>query len=546
MKVDLLITNANILTLDEDNQVKGSVAVKDGKICGLWKETEPPQAEIDTADAEFINLKGKTLIPGFIDTHNHLLAYGINKQQINCSTPPNSNIDDIVKLIAEKVKTTEKGSWIQGYGYDDTLLEDERHPTKDDLDKVAPDHPVLINHISGHFAVVNSKALELAGVTENTEDPSGGKFGRGEDGQLNGVLYEISAQEYVNRHIPVPTVEEMIQWIGEAAQDYLAQGITTNTDAAIGVFGDTKDLDVHLLAGKNQINPMRATLLVMDHLLHKDAQLGNYTAEELDHEIRERSDGKVRLGGAKLFQDGSLQGLTGALRKPYFKNPDVYGDLIYEQNDYNATVLDFHNRGFRIATHGNGDRAIGSILEGYEHALNETPREDHRHRIEHVQTATPNDLDKMKELGVYGSVFINHVYFWGDRHRDVFLGPERAAHISPLASMKERDMDFALHSDCPVTPISPLFSIWAAVNRLTSSGKVLGEEERIDAISALKSMTINGAKFNFTEDESGSIEVGKLADFAVLDQDPTEIDPLKIKEIKVLRTIIDGKTVFQN
>lgn len=245
-----------------------------------------------------------------------------------------------------------------------------------------------------------------------------------------------------------------------------------------------------------------------------------------------------------MFQDGSIQGLTGALREPYYQNPDVTGDLIHKQEDFQEEVLDLHSRGFRVTTHGNGDRAIGSILDAYEYALENVPNDDHRHRIEHVQTGTPEDIEKMERLGVAGSFFINHVYYWGDRHEQIFLGPDRARRISPLKDAVDHNLLFTVHSDCPITPISPLFSVWAAVNRITREGKILGPEQRIDVVTALKSMTLYGAELIFQGDRLGSIEVGKLADFAVLEEDPTTIDPEKIKDITIKSTFIDGKAVY--
>lgn len=541
--IDLLITNANILTLDDQNNRACSLAVSSGKIINIWKEKEPPISI--SLNTEVINLQGKTLVPGFIDTHNHILMYSLNKGKVDCSSPLNRNIDDILRRIHAKAQNTPKEEWILGFGYDDTLLEDKRHPTREELDSVAPDHPVFIHHISAHFAVVNSKALELAGIQEDIQDPQGGSFGRDDNGRLNGLLIEIPAMEYIQNKIPVPTIEEMVKMLGLGSQDYLSHGITTNTDAAVGLAFGEKEFDVHIQAARNGINPMRSQLMIMHTLLRKDERFGNYDAKKLDKEIIQLSKGKARLDSAKMFQDGSIQGLTGALREPYYNNPNVSGGLIHNQNEFNEEILDLHQRGFRLAIHGNGDRAIGSILTGYAYALEKVPKIDHRHRIEHVQTATNDDLDLMKKLGVAGSVFINHVYYWGDRHKRLFLGPDRAYRIDPLADMAERNLLFTLHSDCPVTPISPLFSVWAAVNRITKGGEVLGPSQKIDVITALKAMTIYGAMLNFSEGENGSIEIGKVADFAVLEADPTEVNPMEIKDISVQVTIIDGKVVFE-
>lgn len=545
-KVDLLITNANILTLDNQNRRASSISVTNGRINGVWAKSEPPRDAVNiTSKTKVINLKGSTLIPSFIDTHNHILMYSLNLNKVDCNTPPNKNINDILKRIRLKASETPKGKWIQGYGYDDTLLEDQRHPTRKELDQVTQDHPVFITHISGHLAVANSKALELAGIDESIANPRGGHFGRDHNGFLDGVLHEIPVIEYVQRVVPIPTVEEMVKLLGKGARDYLAQGITTNTDAGVGLIYGESEFDAHIQAAEQGINPMRAQLMIMHTLLRENEKFSNYRAEQLNQEIIEISNGKARLDSAKMFQDGSIQGLTGALRKPYYNKPEISGELLHEQRTFNEEILDLHRRGFRIAIHGNGDRAIGSILDGFTHALNQAPQKDHRHRIEHVQTATIEDLNRMQKLGIAGSVFINHVCYWGDRHKRLFLGPERAERISPLADMKERDLLFTLHSDCPVTPISPLFSVWAAVNRVTTKGEVLGSEQRIDVVTALKAMTIYGAKLNFNEDNSGSIEIGKQADFAILEADPTEVNPLDIKNISVEATLIDGEIVYK-
>lgn len=547
LRTDLLITNAVVLTLDAQNRQAGSVAVKEGRITGIWEQSEPPNDQVNiTAETKIINLKGATLIPGFIDTHNHILGYSQVMEFVNCGTPPNHQIKDILESVRLKVETLPPDGWVQGFGYDDTSLEEKRHLTREELDSVAPDHPVFIAHITGHLAVANSVAMRLAGINEDVLDPPDGKFGRDRNGRLDGVLYEKSTMAPFDKLIPKMSEAEMVEQLGKAAQDYLAQGITMNTDAAVGMFGSPKrELDVHFTAAKKGINPMRTQLMIMHNYLRENEVYGVYHAEELDQEFQSQSHGLVHLDSAKLFQDGSIQALTGALREPYYNDSNERGELFHDQQAFNDEVLDLHGRGFRIATHGNGDRAIGSILRAYAHALEVEPKADHQHRIEHVQTGTPEDLAEMERLEVAGSFFINHVYYWGERHEELFLGPKRARRISPLAEAVEHNLLFTLHSDCPVTPISPLFSVWAAVNRLTKEGKVLGPEQRIDVITALKSMTIYGARLNFAEKDVGSIEKGKKADFAVLASDPTAVDPIDIKDIAILATMIDGKVVYE-
>lgn len=542
-KVDLLITHANVITMDGTSPYAGSIAVSNGRISGIWSQPEPPQHDVNiTAQTQVLNVEGATVIPGFIETHNHILACAYLKESLDCSSPKNVKILDILDTIREKARTIPEGEWIQGHSYDDTSLTDKRHPTRKELDRVAPHHPVYITHISGHIAVVNSKAIELAAIDDEHigDNPH---FGRDHDGMLNGVLYEAPAMNAFQAVLPIIDKPTFLQRLGETSRDYVAQGITTNTDAGVW---DEASLDIILEASKSGVTPMRLQLMLMHSLLTEQGKFSNYSAIQLDQEIQQRSNGRARLDSAKLFQDGSIQGLTGALREPYFCDKHVYGELFHKQPALNEIISSLHKRGFRIAIHGNGDRAISSILEGFEYALNEYPRLDHRHRIEHVQMATPEDLDKMAELNVAGSFFINHVYYWGERHAEIFLGPQRAQRISPLRDAIDRDLLFTLHSDCPVTPISPLFLIWAAVNRQTREGDVLGYEQKIDVMTALKAMTIDGAVLNFQEQDSGSIEVGKFADLVVLEKDLTTINPLEIKDIELLYTIIDGKVEYEN
>ncbi|MHB1630333.1 MAG: amidohydrolase, partial [Bacilli bacterium] len=418
------------------------------------------------------------------------------------------------------------------------------HPNRAELDAACPNHPVFLRHISGHSAIVNSRAIAMSGLTDSVTDPRGAHYGRDSSGRLNGLLEELPTMKTVIDVIPKLSSEQILNLLETASQDYVAQGITTCTDAAVGLRSGPEELDAHIEAVNQRKNPMRMRLMIMHHLLQSDGPFGDLSAAELDRIIRERSDNRVCLDSAKLFQDGSIQLLTAALRAPYHCAPDKPGSLMHPQEMLNQTVLDLHRRGFRIAIHGNGDRAIGSILDAYQFALDHDFRQDHRHRVEHAQTASGADLDRMAALGVAASFFINHVYYWGDRHERLFLGVDRARRIDPLADAVERDLLFTIHSDCPITPISPLFSVWAAVNRLTREGQVLGGDQRCDVETALRSMTSMGAALNFEGHVSGAIEPGKRADFAVLDQDPTTVAPSGIKDIAVRGTVIGGDVVY--
>ncbi|MBP1949865.1 amidohydrolase [Virgibacillus litoralis] len=540
MSYDKVIFNGNILTL-EDSRAANAVGFSNGKIKKIWFDN----LETETKANQWIDLDGRTLIPGFIDTHNHLFMYSQQKQQLTCSTPPNKTVNDILSLVKTEIKGEQEGKWIVGAGYDNTKLAENRHITRAELDEVAPDNPVFIRHISGHLAVVNSKAFEYCEVSESIENPPGGHFGRDTDGKLDGVIYELPALERIMQRMPRPTTEELINRLEAAAHDYLKVGITTSTDAAVGLDLGYEEYKAHMEAVRTRKNPLYMRYMIMHHLFNDDGEFAGLDAKKMAQRIENDTNGRGKLDSVKLFQDGSIQGRTAALRDGYYGDEYFNGELIHSQETLNALYQRFHNEGFRITTHGNGDLAIASIIEGYSKALDLRPKENHLHRIEHLQTARDQDLEKMAKYKIATSVFINHVYYWGDDHRDIFLGPDRGAKIDPLASVSDHGILYTLHSDCPITPISPLFSIWAAANRLTKDGYVLGEDEKISVLEGLKSMTIYGAKLNGTEDVNGSIKEGKRADFAILDRNLLEIDPVEIKDVVIESTMIDGEIVFE-
>jgi predicted amidohydrolase YtcJ len=256
----------------------------------------------------------------------------------------------------------------------------------------------------------------------------------------------------------------------------------------------------------------------------------------------------LKVGAIKLAQDGSIQGYTGFLSRPYFKpkddDEDYRGYSLRSRDSLISRVVEWHSAGYQIAVHGNGDQAIDHILDAFAAAQRAMPRPDARHRIEHCQTARDDQLDRMKELGVTPSFFVGHVYYWGDRHREIFLGPDRAARISPLAATAARGIVFTVHDDTPVTPVNPLQLIWVSVNRKTTGGRTMGPDQRVSAEQALRAVTSDASWQNFEERDKGTLEVGKLADFCVLDDNPLTVTPAQLRELRVVRTVVGGKTIY--
>lgn len=381
--------------------------------------------------------------------------------------------------------------------------------------------------------MANGRALALACITKDTPQPKGGLI-RKESGEPNGVFEE--AGTLVTRHIPPLSLDQRLDSIRWCDREYLSKGITTAVIAGTNRAG-IADLRSALGSGLLHLR-IRAMLAAGPEVPESPAKAAALGAGE-----------RIRIGAIKILQDGSIQGYTGYLTAPYYKQPegksDYRGYAHRTRGELVRMVLPYHHAGYQIAIHGNGDAAIDDILSAYREAQREFPRADARHRIEHCQTAREDQLDAMRDLGVTPSFFVGHVYYWGDRHRDIFLGPERTSRISPLHSALDRKLRFTLHDDTPVTPANPLMLVWDAVNRLTLADQVLGAGQRIGTLDALRAITSDSAWQNFEEKHKGSIESGKLADFVVLDRNPLAVPPGEIRNINVVETIVGGQTVYR-
>lgn len=517
--------------MDAQGRTFDALGVRDGRIVAVGTK-EAVSASLRPGFAQ-TDLRGRTVLPGFYAAHDHFPDAGLDElYQVDLNSPPIGtirNMDELVAALRRKADATPPGEWVVGWGYDDTLLAEVRHPTRADLDRVSTRHPVWIVHVSGHLAVANSRALEIAGVTKDTQQPRGGRIRLdAQTGEPNGVFEE--AGSLVGIHIPGYTPEQRQAGIVKAQSSYLASGVTTTVIA--GASPETlHDLDDAVASGALR--------------LRISALLAARTADR-PPDLRAPPE-RIHLTGVKLRQDGSLQGYTGYLSAPYFKQPegqdDYRGYPARPREELIRMVTEFHRKGLRVAIHGNGDAAIDDILEAFAAAQKADPRPDMRHRIEHCQTAREDQLARMAQLGVSPSFFVGHVYYWGDRHRDIFLGPERAARISPLASALRHHLRFTVHNDTPVTPVNPLLLVWAAVNRVTSSGHVLGKAEAISVLDALRSVTSEAAWQNFEEKDRGSLEPGKLADFILLERNPLTVPPTEIRDVKVVETFIGGESV---
>jgi predicted amidohydrolase YtcJ len=480
---------------------------------------------------EVVDLQGAVVVPGFIETHMHPLLWGQLLANVFVGASACAGIDDIVDALRDRAAITPDGEPVRAWGFDDTLVFDDRELTRFDLDRASGSHPVMVLHVSGHSAYVNSLLLQQAGVTSASLDPPGGRVHRDADGVPTGALSEPPAMQAALALVGLQSGgRQTHETISEVFGELLRVGVTSVHDALVASDATLAHYATALRAGDRRVR-------VRGYLT--PAALERAATSPLP------DDDWLRVGGVKLISDGSIQLHTACLSMPYFDRPDDCGDMVIDPVSLTEQVGVAHRAGFQVAVHTNGDEAIDHALDAIEQAIASAPRRDHRHRLEHSQTVRDDQIARMQRLGVATSLFVNHVYYWGDRHRDRFLGPERAERIDPIRSVVNAGLRWALHSDCPVTPVNPLFTMAAAVNRRTSSGAVLGPEECVDAGTALAGYTTSAAGLSFDEADKGSLEVGKLADFVVLDGDLLACDPMTIPDIGVRMTVVGGAVAYE-
>lgn len=526
-----MVTNGTILTMDPRQPEVAAVGVIGDRIVATGDREGVASAL--PRGYRTLDLAGRTCLPGFNEAHNHMISFGIALGHVPCGYPDVRSIEDIKRGVAERARTLPPGTWIQGRGYDDNKLDERRHPTRWDLDEVAPEHPVVIVNGSGHMSVVNSLALQIAGITRETPDPQGGHIVRDEHGEPTGLLQE-TAQELVRAVIPPPTVEDMVEALRRCNDAYVAAGITSSTDASSD---SPLQIEAYQVAVRRGTLKLRTRLMIRENLLPHLIALG----------IKQGfGDDRLRIGPIKLFIDGSLIGRTAAVSRPFLNDPrpDNYGLTMMPQEQFEEYVWQAHHAGFQIAVHAIGDRGIEMVLDAYQQALEREPRPDHRHRIEHCGILRPDLIERIAALNVvvvsqpifiteYGDGFIRH------------LGLDRIQLTYPFRSLLDAGITLVFSTDCPVSSYQPLKCIQAAVTEKTGSGRSYALEEAITVEEALPLYTVAGAYATFEEQVKGQIRPGMLADFAILEEDPRTVDPERLGEIAVSQTIIGGETVYE-
>ena len=539
---DVIYHEGTIITINDAQPRAEAVAVKKGKILavGSIEEIFAHKGE----PTELVSLGGRTMLPGFVDAHGHVMGGGLQALSANMLAPPDGEVKDIASLqsvlrewMENNSSIVEKVQLVVGFGYDNAQLAELRHPLRADLDEVSQDVPIVLIHQSGHIISVNSKALELGDITAQTSNPTGGVIQRGEDGkEPNGVLEETAA---------FPLLIKLLGRVGEkGAETFLKAG--TELWAR---FGYTTAQD-----GRTMPNAVKTMKEVAGKGEFK-IDVVSYPDVLVDRELikREQNDSYVnhfRVAGAKLTIDGSPQGFTAWRDRPYYRPvgnyPPGYVGYAAATAEQVGDAIDWaFANDIQILTHSNGEAASDQLIAFINAATKKHGVKDRRPVLIHGQFLREDQVDSLKTLGIMPSLFPMHTFYWGDWHRDHTVGPQLADNISPTGWCVKRGMIFSTHHDAPVAFPDSMRVLDATVTRRSRSGDILGPAQRVDVMTALKAMTIWPAWQHFEEESKGSIEVGKLADFVILDQDPTAIDPEQLDQIKVTETIKEGATIFK-
>lgn len=537
-QADLIFAGEHIITMDGSNAA--AVAVRGDRIVASGSRADVFQ--LNGAGTRVIELGGQALLPGFIDAHGHFSGVSRYADLLDLSSPPVggiTSVEDIVQALRLRIEQQQipAGELVFGFGYDDSLLAEGRHPNRDDLDRASTNHPIVVRHVSGHLLAANSMALEAAGISGTTQNPDGGIIRRrAGTNEPDGVMEETAMGAFPGSGANMGP-EKLSQLRREAIDIYAGYGITTIQDANISsAYAD-------LLREEAIAEPYAVDIVAF-------IMANPLSDEELQAVSHDQTyTGGFRVGGVKFTLDGSPQGRTAWMSQPYTQGPpgqsaDYVAYPSYSPEAYKARMPDLLARGVPVLAHANGDAAIQLMIDGIAEAVAGEDLPDHRSVAIHAQLARPDQLLRFKELGIVPSYYSVHPYFWGDWHRLSF-GEERASFISPVKATVELGIPYTVHNDSPVVPPDIMRLISITVNRQTRSGYVLGPDQRASVVEAIYAVTQGAAYQYFEEDEKGSITVGKRADFVILEQNPLLVDPQELGDIAIVETFSRGASVFR-
>jgi len=538
---DLILTAGHVITINSEYPRAEAVAVKHGRILAVGSASDIEQ--LRGQKTEVINLKGRTVVPGFNDAHNHMMSYGLKLQMVILDYPGIKTIPDLLQALKVRAAIQKPNSWIRGAGYNNNKLPGKCHPTRWELDQVSAEHYIVLQHTSGHMCTVNSKALELLGIDKNTPDPEGGHIERDEHGEATGLLEEKAQLLASSQFFPYST-ESLVDALGVANQQYLAEGITSQGEAGIGMLSHLELLAYQEAVRQGKLK-IRSNLMILAEILGDINAAAGESFFGMNQGLRTGwGDDMLRIGPLKMFFDGSLIGKTAAVSEGYADEPDKLGFYAESEEKIHDWIIKGHQSGWQLAIHAIGDRAVSFILDCYQEALTNHPKPDHRHRIEHCGVLNPALIDRIENLGVIPVPQQHFIGELGDGFKRV-LGPERTRWCYPQRSMLDRGIPIPGSSDRFVVKGAPLLGIHDVVNQKTDSGADYVPKEKITPEEAIRLYTLNSAHVAFEEHQKGSIQAGKLADFTILGADPTTIAPEEISQISVQGTIIGGELCYE-
>lgn len=527
---DQIFLSKTIHTVDAKNTVVQAIAVRQGKIVALGSKQDVLKHR--GPNTQVVDLGDRVVLPGFVEPHMHSNFCSLRPWLDVGPFTTNTVAQALEKIQSAAAKAPAK-SWIQAKMLDPSIMPGAPL-TRKDLDIASPNVPVFVLESNGHVAYVNSKAIELAGVTPTMPDPPQARFVRGEDGALTGRLEEPNAFQPFITAMPSPSPEDLVKLLRADFDDASAKGCTTLHDAGIGALfaeGDLALIDA-VMAGNPGVR--YSGFLVSTHF-------DKWQKMKLRPGLRSK---RFTLSGIKAWADGSNQGLTGFQREPYLGTQNR-GALNYTPKEIEAVIRQAHESGWQIGVHANGDAAIDTVLDAFEHVTAAGGARKLRHRIEHCSLLDKGQIARMAKLGVSPSFLIGHVHYWGRAFQDRLVGPERADRLDPCNSALAGGLKISLHSDYNVTPIDPLRCIENAVVRnMREGGGILNPKERITPMQAIRAMTIDAAWQCHLDHQCGSLELGKAADLVVLERDPTRVDPQEISKIGIHSTWLDGERRF--
>ena len=535
---NLLITNGRILTMNPDMSTAEAIAVgRDGRIVAIGRQSDVQN--LADAETHTINLNGRTLLPGFFDCHLHILWLGINLGHVNLASPPVKNADDIIALLRQRRTEQPNLTCLQGNRYDQNKLPGGTHITRHDLDKVASDIPARVVHTSGHAAVVNSRALELLGITKETANPVGGEIVRDANGEPNGVLLETASWQDLDKILPEVTQSDAITALGQANGYLLERGITSATDANTM----PADIPAYGLASAQNGLTVRTNLMVSWAEIVKQAGQTLPRPQDFSLSAYATNGHRLHVGQAKLFSDGAITTRTCWLSEPFAGMPDNRGIPIHEAEELRDLIVKAHTTGWQIATHAIGDKAIDTVLACYAEAQRVHSRYRPDHRIEHAMLLNPNLITRMRRQNIWSVGQPEFISGLGDAYFDA-LGEERAFRLSPYATLDAQNVAQAFSSDCPVVPGAPLDGIRAAIERKTPKGRILNPLECVSPETAVYNYTAAPAYATRTEQDRGTLEIGKWADFVLLSADPISTPADEWERLQVEATFVGGECLY--